>query len=95
MASFEFAIGNTTYVLKSEDSDNHLRDVSELVKRKVDALRKKNPELTIQKAILLVAFDLASELIKGQKRGFEYRQTILHKTHELIHRVEKEMAEAT
>lgn len=92
MNAIEITIGTQKYVVKGEESEEHLREVAELVKRKVDSLRKKNGALTPQKAAMLAAFDFASDTIKGRKKAVDYRATILSKAGEILEKVEKELA---
>ncbi|MBI1859711.1 MAG: cell division protein ZapA [Deltaproteobacteria bacterium] len=64
MNSIEIAIAGQKYILSGEETPEHLNEVSELVRRRVESIRKKNPGLSLQKATMLVAFDFASETIK-------------------------------
>jgi cell division protein ZapA (FtsZ GTPase activity inhibitor) len=89
--SIEITIGNNRYVLKSEESEEHLREVTEMVRRKVDTIRKKSSTYSIQKAAILAAFDLASDLIKAKRKSGDYRSKILAKAHSLLERVEHEL----
>jgi cell division protein ZapA len=92
MESIEITIGGQKYVLRGEDSQEHLREVAEMVRRKVESLRKKTSGLTLQKAAMLAAFDFASESIKGKKRAVDYRSQLLTKAHQLLERVQSELS---
>jgi len=95
MNSIEITIGNQKYVLRGPESEEHLREVAELVKRKVETIRKKNSALTLQKAATLAAFDFASDTIKYKKKAVDYRSAVLSKAGELLSKVEQELEAAT
>lgn len=90
--TIEINIGNHRYVLRSEESDEHLREVSEMVRRKVETIRKKSTSNTLQKAAILAAFDLASDLIKAKRKSGDYRSKILAKAGSLMEKVEREIS---
>lgn len=92
MSQIEFAISGQSYVLKGEDSEEHLVEVSELVQRKIENLRKKHPEINQNKATMLAALDLASLFIKSKKRSLENRNTLLNRVQTVLERVESELA---
>jgi cell division protein ZapA (FtsZ GTPase activity inhibitor) len=92
MTSIEIVIADQTYVLRGEETEEHLKEVAELVRRKVDSLRKQMPALTLQKAAMLAAFDFASDAIKGKKKALEYRSAVLNKAGDLLERVESELS---
>jgi cell division protein ZapA (FtsZ GTPase activity inhibitor) len=92
MASIEITIANQKYVLKGEENEEHLKEVAELVRRKVENLRKKTPNLSLQKAAMLAAFDFASEAINGRRKALDYRATLLAKATQVLERVEGEVA---
>ena len=92
--SIEVLIGNHRYVLKSEESEPHLMEVAEMVRRRIESTRKKSTSLSIQKSAILAAFDLASDLIKAKRKVTDQRSKILTKAHEVLARVEREL-EAT
>lgn len=92
MNTVEIKIGSQVYLLKGEEDVEHLREVGELVRRRVESIRKQFPKLTPQKASMLAAFDLASEAIRGRKRSQHYRSTILSKASDLLGRVQLELA---
>lgn len=92
MASIEITIANQKYVVRGEDSEEHLKEIAELVRRKVESLRKKTPSLTVQKAAMLAAIDFASDSIKGKLKSQDYRSSILSKATQLLERVEGELA---
>lgn len=89
--SIEILIGNQRFVLKSEESLDHLREVTEMVKRKVEAVKKKAPTQTFQKAAMLAAFDLASDLIKAKKKSVEYRSSVMNKAQQVLSKIELEL----
>lgn len=89
--SIEITIGSQKFLLRGDESEEHLREVAELVKRKVDALRKQAPTLSLQKASMLAAFDLASLAIKGKIRALDYRADIVSRATSLLERVEDEL----
>lgn len=93
MKSIEINIGGQKYVLRGEEDESHLEEVVEIVRRKVEQLRKKQPSLSLQKAAMLTAFDLASDAIKGRKKALEYQTTVLSKASSLLQRVEAELSE--
>jgi cell division protein ZapA (FtsZ GTPase activity inhibitor) len=95
MASIEITIANQKYVLRGEESEEHLREVAELVRRKVENLRKKTPGLTLQKAAMLAAFDFASDTINGRRKALDYRASVLSKATQLLERMESELASRT
>lgn len=91
MNSIEIAIGNAKYVIKSEDSKENLREVAELVKRKVEGIKKRQPSLTLQKATILAAFDFANEMISSRRKSTDYRSKVLQKAETLLKKVEMEI----
>lgn len=91
MPSIEITIGGQKYVLKGEEAETHLQDVAELVRRKIENIKKKAPELSFQKATMLAAFDFASEAIKGKKKAADYRSAILTKASQLLERVQSQI----
>ena len=86
--SIDILIGNQRYELKGTESEEHLREVAELVRRRVEGMKKKSAGLTLQKAAMLAAFDFASDLIKARKKSSDYRSTILAKAQGLLERAE-------
>lgn len=91
MGSIDISILNQKYLLKGDGSEEHLKEVAELVRRKVEALKKKNPSMTLHKAAMLTAFELASQVIQGRKKALDYRSLILSKAGDLLQRVEGEI----
>ena len=89
--SVEFRIYDQLYSLRGQEPETHLREVAEMIQRKVESLKKKNPSISLQKASMLVAFDLASDLIKGTKKSSDYRASLIAKTHQILERVELEL----
>ena len=94
LSTIDVTIGNHKYVLRSEESEEHLREVAEMVRKKVDSLKKQNPALTLQKATMLAALDFASQSIKGRKRALDYKGSLLNKAQQLIDKVQSEVLNA-
>lgn len=90
--TIEIAIGNNRYVLKSEEPEEHLIEVAEMVRRKVEGIRKKSSSNTLQKAAILAAFDLASDLIKAKRKSSDYRSKVLSKARHILEKVEHELS---
>lgn len=91
LTTIDISIGNHKFILRSEESEEHLREVAEMVRKKVESLKKQNPALTLQKATMLAAIDFASQSIKGRKKALDYRGNILSKAQQLIDRVQHEL----
>lgn len=94
MTSIEISIAGQKYILRGEDPESHLLEVSELVRRRVDSIRKKSPGLSLQKATMLAALDFASETIKQKRRSMDTRNMILNQAQKLLARVEGELESA-
>jgi cell division protein ZapA (FtsZ GTPase activity inhibitor) len=92
MNAIEISIGGQKYLLSGTEDELHLKDVADLVKRRVDSIRKERPSLSLQKAAILAAFDFASESIKGRKKGLDYRSLILSKARDLVAKLETDLA---
>ena len=88
MNTIEILIGNQRYELKGNESPEHLEEVAQMVRRKVDSIRKKSSGLNLQKAAILAAFDLASELIKSKRKSTDQRAAVLSKAQKLLEKVE-------
>ncbi|NBW98292.1 cell division protein ZapA [bacterium] len=88
MNTIDILIGNQRYELKGNESPEHLEEVAQIVRRRVDSLRKKNPSLSLQKAAILAAFDLASDLIKAKRKSSDHRSAVLAKAQKLLEKVE-------
>jgi cell division protein ZapA len=88
MNTIDILIGNQRYELKGNETTEHLEEVAQMVRRRVDSLRKKSPTLSLQKASILAAFDLASDLIKSKKKSSEHRAAVLSKAQKLLEKVE-------
>jgi len=88
MNTIDILISNQRYELKGNESTEHLEEVAQMVRRKVDTLRKKTPTLSLQKAAMLAAFDLASELIKAKRKSSDHRALVLSKAQKLLEKVE-------
>ena len=91
MNSIEISIANQKYVIRGEEGEAHLKEVAEMVRRRVEAIRKKNPSLTLQKAAMLAAFDFANDVIQSRKKSIDSKAAILTKAHSLLERVEREL----
>lgn len=91
MNSIEITIANQKYVIKGEEGEAHLKEVAEMVRRRVETIRKRNPNLTLQKAAMLAAFDFASDVIQNRKKSIDSKAAILNKAHSLLERVEREL----
>lgn len=91
MAAIEFFINGRKYELSGEGSDEHLRAVANRVMRKIEGIQKARPNLSLQKAAILAAFDFASRLIEGERKGAEYRSAVIGKAQELLTRIESEL----
>lgn len=94
MNSIEISIAGQKYILRGEESETHLAEVSELVRRRVETIRKKSPALSLQKAAMLAAFDFASETIKQKRRAIDSKNTVLNYAHRLLEKVEGELRSA-
>lgn len=93
MASIEFSIGNSKFVVKSDESEEHLREVAELVRRKVESLRKRANSSTLHKAAILAAFDFASTTIKTKRKSSEARAQLLTKTESILGKLQSELGD--
>jgi cell division protein ZapA (FtsZ GTPase activity inhibitor) len=91
MPSIDINICGQSYALRAEESEEHLREVAELVRRKVESIRKLNPSITLQKATMLAALDFASSSIKGRKKALDYRSSILARAHQILDRMQTEL----
>lgn len=91
MNSIEISIANQKYVIRGEEGEAHLKEVAEMVRRRVENIRKKNPNLTLQKAAMLAAFDFANDVIQNRKKNIDSKAAILNKAHSLLERVEREI----
>ncbi|MBM4304432.1 MAG: cell division protein ZapA [Deltaproteobacteria bacterium] len=91
MNSIEISIANQKYLIKSEEGEAHLKEVAEMVRRRVEAIRKKNPNLTLQKVAILAAFDFANDVIQMRKKGIDSKAAILNKAQSLLERVERDL----
>ena len=91
MASIEITLSDRKYQLSSEASEEHLKLVAEMVSKKIANLQKEKSSLNLQKAFIIAAFDFASHLIEGKKKGQEYRSAILTKAHQILERVQTEL----
>jgi len=88
MKSIEVSIGKQKFVVKADETEEHLQEVTELVRRKVESIRKLDSTMSLQRATMLAAFDFASETIKGKKRASNFRTAVLSKAQEILERVQ-------
>ena len=88
MNSIDILIGNQKYELKGNESQEHLEEVAQMVRRRVESLKKKNSSITLQKAAMLAAFDFASDLIKAKRKSSEHRAIVLSKAQKLLEKLE-------
>ena len=91
MPKIDIKIAGLSYVLKSDESPEHLDEVANLVKKRVEILLKKNPKLDVSRAAMLAAFDFASQLVKGNKRSGEFKSGVLTKAKLLLDKVENDL----
>lgn len=92
MKSIEVSIGKQKFVVSADESEEHLQEVTELVRRKVENIRKLDPTMSLQRATMLAAFDFASETIKGKKRAAGFRTSVLSKAQEILERVQTDLS---
>ena len=88
MASVDININNLNFILRGDETEEHLSEVAEIVRRKLENARQRNASLSVSKATMLVAFDLASELIKGRKKALQYRNEVISRTANILEKVE-------
>jgi cell division protein ZapA (FtsZ GTPase activity inhibitor) len=91
-SSIEIEIRNQKYTLRGEETEEHLREVAELVRRKVENLTDLVPSAPPQKIAMLAAFDFASQAIKGRRKALDYRATLLNRAQQLLEKVEHALA---
>lgn len=91
MKSIEVSIGKQKFVVSADESEEHLLEVTELVRRKVESLRKADPAMNLQRATMLAAFDFASETVKGKKRASGFRTAVLTKAQDILERVQTDL----
>jgi cell division protein ZapA (FtsZ GTPase activity inhibitor) len=87
----EISVGNATFLLRSDETQEHLDEVVELVQKCVGTLRQHNPSMSMQNAAILAACDLASQLIRGKEQAREYQSAVLERAGRLLEKVEKEL----
>lgn len=91
----EISVGSAKYLLRSDESQNHLDEVVDLVQQSVGALKDKNPNMSMQNAAILAACDLASQLIRGKQQARTYQTEVLDRAGKLLEKVEKELGRKT
>lgn len=94
LSSIEIEICGQSYELKSQENEEHLREVAELVRRKVENLRKQNPSLTLHRATMMAALDFASSSIKGRKKATLHRNHVLNKANQLLDKIQTDLESA-
>lgn len=92
MKSIEVSIGKQKFVVKADETEEHLQEVTELVRRKVESIRKLDSTMSLQRATMLAAFDFASETIKGKKKASAFRTAVLSKAQEILERVQTDLS---
>ncbi len=95
MKSIEVSIGKQKFVVSADETEEHLQEVTELVRRKVESIRKLDPTMSPQRATMLAAFDFASETIKGKTRAANFRTAVLSKAQEILERVQTDLSGKT
>lgn len=95
MKSIEVSIGKQKFVVSADETEDHLQEVTELVRRKVESIRKLDPTMSTQRATMLAAFDFASETIKGKTRAGNFRAAVLSKAQEILERVQTDLSGKT
>ncbi|MGO0122642.1 cell division protein ZapA [Desulfothermobacter acidiphilus] len=63
----EVEIAGEPYVLVSEEPVEHIQKVAQLVHDKVREMRRRNPRLPLNRAIVLAALNLAHEYLRLQE----------------------------
>lgn len=91
-ASIEITIGGQQFQMSTDEPEEHLREVADLVQRRLETLRRKMPTLSLQNAAMLAAFDFASQVLKATRKSDEKRQAIAERAQGLLERVENELA---
>jgi cell division protein ZapA len=94
MNSIEVSIAGQKFILRGTESPEYLAEVAELVRRRVEAIQKNNPKLSLQKTSLLAAFDFASDSIKLQSRHHHSKTGLLAQTRQALERVEEGIRQA-
>ncbi len=90
-ASIEISIGGLQFQMSTDEPEEHLREVADLVQRRLETLRRKMPTLTLQNAAMLAAFDFASQVLKSSRKAEEKRAAIAERAQGLLERVENEL----
>lgn len=88
MPSIEILIGSQKFLLRSEQSEEHLREVAEMIRTRVDGHRKAAPQINLQKCAVLTALDLASELVDFKKKVASQREEIVSRAEGLLAKIE-------
>lgn len=83
MTSIEITLRGQRYVLQGDEGEEHLNEVAQVVKRKLETCYKADPGATLTRAAMAVAFDLASELIKGKRKAMRYRSEVTQRVEAL------------
>jgi cell division protein ZapA (FtsZ GTPase activity inhibitor) len=91
MGSVEIVIGKQKYVVRGEDSQEHLNKVASLVQSKISEFLALPANMPLQRATLLATFDLASEVIHRRDASHGQRDGVLSKATHLLEHIEKEL----
>ncbi len=91
MASLEFELAGQKYLVRSEENDLFLKEVAEMVQVRVKKVLEASPKLPLQKAAMLVAFDLAGDLIRARQNTSDHRAAVLSKATQILSRIEQEL----
>ncbi|ACX51690.1 protein of unknown function DUF710 [Ammonifex degensii KC4] len=60
----EVEIAGEPYVLVSEEPVEHVQKVAQLVHEKIREMRRRNPRLPLNRAVVLAALNIANEYLK-------------------------------
>ena len=88
MASAELNIKGQKYLLRGDETDEHLAQVVAVVRKKLESVFKKEPGAPLTRAAMVAAFDLASELIKGKTKALRYRGELTSRIEGLLGQTE-------
>jgi cell division protein ZapA (FtsZ GTPase activity inhibitor) len=91
-ASIDITIGGQQFQMSTDEPEEHLKEVADLVQRRLETLRRKMPTLSLQNAAMLAAFDFASQVLKSSRKADERRQAVAERAQSLLERVENELA---
>ncbi len=92
MPAIEISFNGQKYVIKGDESEEHLNEIAQMVQRKLENIMKNSTTISMEKASILAALDLASNYIKGRKKALEYKSMILNKAQEISKQINEELA---